>query len=364
MSFSLSSSELSRLTALYKKEKNKTRANRINIILLLHKGYTCTVYEVRGSGVEISTILNLDEDTIVKWKSRYLHRTDKESWLSDAYKPYVGKLSYCEISHLRKYVMTFLVGNKKELDSFIEQSFLVSYTPSGLNKLLHRAGLSWQTLHKLPGKCPIHLQQAWIKGFEEKLRKTDFSSEVILFLDSVHPTHNSVYAKVWSAVGYSRWISSNTGRDRVNISGAYNPMEQELVFTEVKTVNGEATIDLLQKCLEKYPDKQTITVYLDNASYHKCEQVKQFIAGQNKIKLSFLPPYFILRTKYKYSPNLNLIERLWKFVNEKVINLKFYPEFIQFKEKLLDFCKNIKIYAQELEERITFNFQTFQTCNV
>jgi transposase len=331
---------------MYKKEKNKTRANKINIILLLHKGY---------SGVEISAILNLDEDTITKWKSRYLHRTDEESWLNDDYKPYVGKLSYCEISHLRKYVMTFLVGNKNELCSFIEQSFLASYTPSGLNKLLHRADLSWQTIHKLPGKCPIHLQQAWIKGFEEKIKSTDFSSEAILFLDSVHPTHNSVYCKVWSPVGCSRWISSNTGRDRVNISGAYNPMEQDLVFTEAKTVNGEATIELLQKCLEKYPDKQTITVYLDNASYHKSELVKQFIAGQNKIKLSFLPPY---------SPNLNLIERLWKFANEKVINLKFYPEFSQFKEKLIDFYKNIKIYAHELEERITFNFQTFQTCNI
>jgi len=346
MSFFLSSSELDRLTRLYKKEKNKTRANKINIILLLHKGYT---------GVEISTILNLDEDTITKWKSRYLHRTDEESWLNDDYKPYVGKLSYCEISHLRKYVMTFLAGNKKELSSFIEQSFLVSYTPSGLNKLLHRAGLSWQTIHKLPGKCPIHLQEAWIKGFEEKLEHTDFTTEAILFLDSVHPTHNSVYCKVWSVVGCSRWISSNTGRDRVNISGAYNPMEQDLVFTEVKTVNGDATIELLQKCLEKYSDKQTITVYLDNASYHKSEQVKQFIAGQNKIKLSFLPPY---------SPNLNLIERLWKFANEKVINLKFYPEFSQFKEKLIDFYKNIKIHALELEERITFNFQTFQTCNI
>jgi transposase len=327
---------------MYKKESNKTRANRINIILLSHKGY---------SGVEISTILNLDEDTITKWKSRYLDRIDDESWLDDAYKPYVGKLSYSEISHLRRYVSTFLVGNKSELSTFLEQSFFVSYTPSGLNKLLHRAGLSWQTIHKLPGKCPIHLQAAWIKEFEENLKKTDFSSEVILFLDSVHPTHNSVYSKVWSAVGCSRWISSNTGRERVNISGAYNPLEQELVFCEVKTVNGKATIELLQKCLEKYADKQTITVYLDNASYHKSEEVKQFIAGQNKIKLSFLPPY---------SPNLNLIERLWKFANEKIINLKFYPEFKQFKEKLIDFYQNIQRYAQELNERITFNFQTFQ----
>ncbi|MDR2970454.1 MAG: IS630 family transposase [Bacteroidales bacterium] len=344
MPFKLSDSELSRLTILYKKEKNKTRANRINIILLLHKGY---------KGVEISSILNLDQDTITKWKSRYLNRVDDESWLDDAYQPYVGKLSYVEISQLRKYVMTFLVGNKKELASFIEQSYCVSYSPSGLNRLLHRACLSWQTIHKLPGKCPVHLQEEWIKKFDEKLKNTDFSTEVILFMDSVHPTHNSVYTKLWSQIGLPRWISSNTGRNRVNISGAYNPVNQELVVIEGKTVNGEATIELLKKCLEKYTDKETITIYLDNASYHKSKEVKSFLEEHPKIQFSFLPPY---------SPNLNLIERLWKFVNEKVINLKYYPEFSEFKNKLLNFYDNIHVYADELERRITFNFQTFQNC--
>jgi transposase len=346
MPFSLSDSELSRLTLLYKNEKNKTRANRINIILLLHKGYT---------GVQISSILNLDQDTVTKWKSRYLDRVDEEGWLNDAYQSYVGKLSYQEISRLRNYTMTFLVGNKKELASFLEQSYQVSYTSSGLNKLLKRACLSWQTIHKLPGKCPVHLQEEWIEKFEKKLKNTDFSSEVILFMDSVHPTHNSVYTKVWSQVGIPRWISSNTGRNRVNISGAYNPVSQELVVIEGKTVTGTATIELLKKCLEKYSDKETITIYLDNASYHKSAEVKMFLTEHEKIKLSFLPPY---------SPNLNLIERLWKFVNEKVINLKFYPEFSEFKEKLLYFYNNIQRYATELENRITFNFQTFQNCAV
>jgi transposase len=146
---------------MYKKEKNKTRANRINgstgltnhVILLLYKGY---------SGVEISNILNIDEDTIAKWKLRYLNRVDEESWLEDSYQPYVGKLSYRFVSLLRKYVGTFLVSDKKRLASFIEQSFSVSYTPSGLNKLLHRIGLSYQTIHKLPGNCPIERQQAWM----------------------------------------------------------------------------------------------------------------------------------------------------------------------------------------------------------
>jgi len=342
MTFSLTSSELDRLTRMYKKEKNKTRANKINIILLLHKGYT---------GVEISSILNLDQDSITKWKHRYLERTDEESWLEDAYQPYWGKLSSHSISLLRAYVRTFLTGNKKELQSFVETSFSVSYTLSGLNKLLHRIGLSYQTIHKLPGKCPIDKQRAWIEAFEEKLQDLDLLSEAIMFMDSVHPTHNTVYCKVWSEIGIPRWICSNTGRNRLNISGAYNPVEQELVMLEEPTVNETTTIRLLEKCLEKYPEKEKITIYLDNASYHKSKLVKAFIAEHPKINLSYLPPY---------SPNLNLIERLWKFANEKVVNLKYYHDFKQFKEQMLDFYDNITDYADELKERITFNFQTFE----
>jgi transposase len=344
MSIRLSATEVSTLISMYKKEKNKTRANRINIILLMHKGF---------SGLEISDILNLDQDTITKWKSRYLNRVDEQSWLDDAYFGYVGKVSYQQISHLRKYAGTFLVGNKKQISSFIEQSFSVTYTPSGLNKLLHRVGLSYQTIHRLPGKCPIERQQAWIEAFEQKLQQADFSKEVILFMDSVHPTHNSVYTKVWSEKGIPRWISSNTGRNRLNLSGAYNPVNQELVMLEANAINGLTTIELLQKCLDKYADKALITIYLDNASYHKCKEVKAFIAGQDKIKLAFLPPY---------SPNLNLIERLWKFAKEKVINLKYYSEFKQFKEKILFFYNNLEPYANELKDRITFNFQSFNAC--
>lgn len=324
---------------MYKKEKNKTRANKINLILLSHKGY---------SGVEISSILNLGQDTIGKWKKRYLERSDDESWLEDFYQPYWGKLSSHSISLLRSYIRVFLTGNKKELQFFIETSFSASYTPSGLNKLL----LSYQTIHKLPGRCPIDQQQAWIDAFEKKLKDMDFLSEVILLMDSVHPTHHTVYSKVWSEIGVPRWICSNTGRNRLNISGAYNPINQELVMVEEPTINETTTIRLLEKCMEKYPDKETITIYLDNASYHKSKLVKEFITSHPQIKLSYLPPY---------SPNLNLIERLWKFANEKVINLKYDFEFEKFKERIIDFLDHITEYAEQLKDRITFKFQTFES---
>jgi transposase len=210
---------------------------------------------------------------------------------------------------------------------------------------------SFQTIHKLSGKSPIDSQQAWIDAFENKLKNIDLSTEVILFMDSVHPTHNTVNGKVWSETGLPRWICSNTGRNRLNISGAYNAINNELIFVEEPTVNEETTIRPPEKCIEKYPDKEIITIYLDNASYHKSKQVKKFISEHPQINLSYLPPY---------SPNLNLIERLWKFANEKVVNLKYYPDFNKFKEQIINFYNRIAKYTNELKKKITFNFQTFQ----
>ncbi len=68
----------------------------------------------------------------------------------------------------------------------------------------------------------------------------------------------------------------------------------------------------------------------------------------SKITLIFLPAY---------SPNLNLIERLWKFMKKIVINNKYYEKPKEFRRKLLDFFENIQIYKKELESLITNNFQ-------
>jgi len=200
----------------------------------------------------------------------------------------------------------------------------------------------------LTGKCPVAKQHVWIEQFYEKFQNLDLFMEVVLFMESIHPIHNTVYAKVWSEIGIPRWICSSALRNRLNISEAYNPINQELVIVEDATVNEKSTINLFGKRLGKYPEKEVITFCMENVSYHKEKVVKKFIQGHPKINLSFFPPY---------SPNLNLIERLWKFIKEKVINLKYYHDFNRFKEQMTDFYNNIQKYADELEIRITFNFQ-------
>lgn len=80
-----------------------------------------------------------------------------------------------------------------------------------------------------------------------------------------------------------------------------------------------------------YPEKEKIHIFCDNARYYRNKKVQAFLE-ESKISMHFLPPY---------SPNLNPIERLWKLMNEEVINNKYYEKFSEFKENILRFLKSL-----------------------
>src|SRR5216683_4786580 len=106
-----------------------------------------------------------------------------------------------------------------------------------------------------------------------------------------------------------------------------------------KTVNGESTLTLLESIENTYPLAKEIIVILDNAKYHYSKVVKEFIEN-SKIKLVFLP---------SYSPNLNLIERLWKFFKKKVLYNTYHKDISAFRESCIKFFRNINDYYDELE---------------
>lgn len=345
MSIELTAEEYATLKSNYKAEKDRTKAERINIILLLHNGY---------NQKEVAKILHLDEDTVSKWKRAFENRKDLTSWSATHYVPYFGKISTVAMSRVRTYLATFRVSNKKEIRAFLAVTSQATYSVSGVQKLLTRIGFSHQVIHRLPGKCPVAAQQQWVDDFQAALAaKAD--DEVFLFMDAVHPTHNTKYSKIWTQKGQPRYIESNTGRERLNVCGAYNPENQDFTFIEATTINTKSILELLTKIAHKYASASRVTIYLDNATYQKNKQVTAFLTAFSHVTLRFLPPY---------SPNLNLVERLWKVANEKVVNLKYYPFFDQFKSKILDFYENISLYKEELKQRITYNFQLFEDVRI
>lgn len=123
-----------------------------------------------------------------------------------------------------------------------------------------------------------------------------------------------------------------------------------IAITNDAYINSQSVCDLLWK-IAHLNLKTPITLVLDNARYQRCNLVKQF-AKQLDIELLFLPAY---------SPNLNLIERLWKFVKKQCLYSKYYSEFESFKNAISDCLgKTHLTYKRELDSLLTLNFQIFK----
>lgn len=158
---------------------------------------------------------------------------------------------------------------------------------------------------------------------------------------------------LWS---FSRlFVKGSAGRKRFNVLGALNAITHELVMITNDTyITADSVCDLL-RCIAELNLGMPITLVLDNARYQKCKVVTALALHLN-IELLYLPAY---------SPNLNLIERLWKFVKKKVLYSKYYDNFSDFRNAITD-CLNQThtTHKKELDSLLTMNFQTFKKCGL
>ncbi len=140
------------------------------------------------------------------------------------------------------------------------------------------------------------------------------------------------------------------GRKRYSVLGAWNAVTHELVsITTDGTVSAETMCALLAK-IAALGLQGPITLVLDNARYQHCALVIDLAKSLN-IHLQFLP---------SYSPNLNLIERLWKFIKKQVLYGRHYATFVDF-YTAIDGClaKISTDHREKLNSLMTHNFQTF-----
>ena len=147
------------------------------------------------------------------------------------------------------------------------------------------------------------------------------------------------------------WQGSPTGRERFSVLGALNAVTNEvLCVCSAGYINAWSVVDLLWKLRKRYLQTSLpITLVLDNARYQRCYLVSG-LATLMGIELLFLPPY---------SPNLNLIERYWKFVKKNVLAAKEYPTFEAFCQAIESFVQNAHIHHDdELRLLLTWKFQT------
>ena len=315
---SLTEKEKAELIQFHREIRDKKSGDRIKAILMLNDGYNC---------IEIAKILLLEEKTIRRWRERYKVRKNITSFLFTNCQGYKGKLTKKIRTVIAQYVEGNLISDSKHVRLFIQNRFQISYTTSGCIALLHQLGFRYKQTSILPsGMNAVH--QAEFKRNYESFSAEMKEDETIVFMDGMHPTHNLETGKAWIKVGKKKEVLTNSGRQRCNLNGFYNPFTQDVFAKNYASINAEATIDTFKELEAFYPNKATIFVIIDNARYYKNAMVNQWLKT-SRIEPIYLPPY---------SPNLNLIERFWKCLKKEVILNTYYPTFADFKKALLDFC--------------------------
>jgi transposase len=221
----------------------------------------------------------------------------------------------------------------------------VDYTESGMTALLHRLGYVYKKPKLVPGKADPDAQRAFLAQYE-KLKQDKGEEDPIYFMDAAHPQHNPVLACGWIKRGEEHAVRTNSGRQRVNINGAIELARLEPVVRFDDTINAESTIALLRQLEHLNLAATWIYIICDNARYYRSKAVQDYLKT-SRIKLVFLPPY---------APNLNLIERLWKFFKKKTLYNRYFETFAEFKAACAAFFANPAKYHQELRALLTENF--------
>ncbi len=334
----LSKEEIATLKSLYR-SSNRKQADKIKAILSLNEGYEYT---------EIAKILLIDQSTVWRWFETYIS-SGITGLLKDNYTGGTSKLSEYQQADLIDHLENNVYQTAKEICAFVKKTYKVRYTPKGMTSLLHQLGFPYKKPKHIPGKASIEAQEKFIEEYE-KIKENKASDDRIYFMDGVHPMHNSQPAYGWIKKGQEMVLKANTGRQRINFNGAYNLEDHTVVIQETVMINSQSTVSLLIDMLRKQP-LGLIYIVLDNAKYYRSVIVQEFVNQNKRLRLLFLP---------SYSPNLNVIERLWKFFKKKILYNTYYEQFAVFRKYCLNFFRYIGKFRTELQTLMTDNFQLIQ----
>lgn len=335
--FELTSLEVQCLRIAHRGCKEKRLADRIKAIVLLGTGWTVAA---------TAEALLLDEDTVHNYLQLY-RQGGVERLLTMHYHGSLANLTPEQLDVLDKHLTENIYIRAKDIVAYVEETFSITYTVQGMTDLLRRLGYVYKKPKLVPGKHQdVETQLAFVERYE-KLKQSKGKDDPIYFMDGVHPQHNPVAAYGWIKRGVEKTIESNTGRNRVNINGAIDISCFNVVVEFDERVNAQSTIALFKKIEAKHRKAKTIYIYCDNARYYRSRLVQEYLET-SRIILIFLPPY---------CPNLNLIERLWKYFRKEILYNEYYEKFSDFQLACQNFFAGIKEHKKALRSLLTENFQ-------
>ena len=202
----------------------------------------------------------------------------------------------------------------------------------------------------LPAKADPEKQAEYLKNeIEPRLAEAQAGKRAVFFMDAAHFVLSAFLGFLWALERI--FIQAPAGRQRFNVLGALNALTHEVITVTNDTYITAASVCALLEKLAALQLGVPISIFLDNARYQHCALVLEK-AKSLEIELCFLPAY---------SPNLNLIERVWKFVKKKCLYAKYYEKFPAFKTAISTCLTEMpSTYKTELDSLLTLRFQLFK----
>lgn len=333
----LTPEDKAKLEMQHKQERDVRICDRIKAVLLRSEGWKID---------NIAQALRIHEETV---------REHIKLWTTeDRLNPLNGgsksKLSKKDANALEAHITNKTYVKVIDICNYVCKTYGASYTVSGMTKWLLAHGFSYKQPKSIPAKVNLQSQEEFTEKYIE-LASSIKDNETLVFTDAVHPTMATKISYGWIKKGTEKPINQTASRTRVNVIGGIELSTMNVVTTRPETVNAETTIEFLKKLKEAYCASSKLHVILDQSGYNRSKDVRAF-AEKEGIELHYLPPY---------SPNLNPIERLWKVMNEKVRNNRFFKSAKDFKEAIANFFeKDLPIIAPTLRDRINDNFQVLK----
>ena len=327
---------IKRLRREQRTNKDRRVFIKVTVLLMLHNHF---------SPQQIAESLGIDDATVYRYRHAF-ETLGLQVYLNTSFVAYSGQLTQEEEALLKHELRSNLYICSQEIVDYIERTFGVRYSCSAVVKLLKRLGFVYKKTKHMPSKASRAAQEQFVQQLEDLLAQIG-KNEVVYFNDAVHPQHNTRTDYGWIYQGEDFEIPANPGRKRVNINGALNAQKvTDVVIVEAERVNAQSCIELWRKQRRKHPGK-TIYNICDNAPYYHSKVIQQWLENNPWCKVIYLPAY---------APNLNLIERLWKYLRKQVTSYFYYEHFAEFRRAILDFFKNIKEHKQALGSLLTLKF--------
>ena len=299
----------------------------------------------------IGQIVGLHYNAVGEWINAYKEKGFK-ALLSNNYGSKKSKLE----NHADSVLKSFQIQppmTSTEAAGRIREMTGINRSSQQVRAFMKRHGLKFIKCGHIPAKADNDKQHQWVETELKPVIEAAQKEEVHLFFcDAAHFVLQPFLCSMWCA--FRVFIKGSASRNRINVLGAVNAITKEVITMSNTTyITSTTLIDFLKLLKEKYADKP-IAIVLDNAWYQHCFIVTTF-AKSLGIHLLFLPPY---------SPNLNIIERLWKFTKKEILYGKYYDKPKLFHHVIQNFFEGInQNFKSQISTLLTLKFQFFDDKN-